>query len=135
MGIRVGNGLGLLLLIAVVFGPGVITGIVLHNPLWAIVLPFLTIGFFLGVAAVPIGREVSPAEYADELERHLRGTDNDDEWDRTASVRVKNAHLEKLRRSLPDSFNDLQTEEDRISLQRIIDALREGVFLDVPSRR
>jgi hypothetical protein len=134
MSIRIGQGLGCLLLILVVLGPGAIASIALHQASWAILLPLATIGILLGIAALPIGRNVSPEEYAVELERHLRGIDNDDEWDRTASVRVKNPRLEQLRRSLPDSFDDLRTEEDRMSLQRIIEELREGEFPDMPSK-
>jgi hypothetical protein len=134
MGIRVRNGVGLLLLIAIVFGPGAVTAIILHEASWAILIPLATIGILLGIASLPIRRNVSPAEYADELERHLRGPDDDDEWDRTASVRMKNPRLEQLRRTLPDSFDDLPTEEDRMSLQRIIEALRNGDYPDVASR-
>jgi hypothetical protein len=100
----------------------------LHDPSWAILVPLATIGILLGIAALPIGRNLSPIEYADELERHLHGIDSDDEWDRTASVRLKNPRLERLRQSLPDSFNDLKTEDDRMSLQQIIRALRNDEF-------
>jgi hypothetical protein len=37
---------------------------------------------------LPLKRKVSPEEFADELERHLDGTDNDNDWDRTSSVRT-----------------------------------------------
>jgi len=134
MGIRIGNGAGLLLLTAIVLGPGIVTATALHEASWAILLPLLTIGIILGIAALPIRREVSLATYADELEHHLHGTNNDDEWDRTVSVRVKNPRLEQLRRSLPDTFDDLHTDEDRESLQRIIEALRKGEIPDVASR-
>ena len=132
--IRVGNGLGLLLLIVVVFGPGLLVSTILHNGWWAILLPIATVGAFLGIAALPIGRNISPEQYADELERHLRGEDNDDDWDRTGSVRLKNPRLEELRRSLPDSFDDLRTEEDRLSLARVIEALRRGELPEVRTK-
>lgn len=131
MRVRVGNRPGLLLLIAVVFGPGLVAGIALHQASWTILLPLATIALLLGIAALPVRREVSPHEYADELERHLRGTDNDSEWDRTTSVRLKDPRLERLRRSLPDSFDRLRTEEARAHLRQTVEALRNGEFPDV----
>ena len=132
--IHIGNGLGCLLVIVVVFGPGVFVSTILHNGRWAILLPIATIGVFLGIAALPSGRNISPQQYADELERHLRGEDSDDDWDRTGSVRLKNPRMEELRRSLPDSFDDLRTEEDRLSLARVIEALRKGELPEVRTK-
>ena len=134
MRIRAGNGVGLLLLIVVVLGPGAVIGVALHKASWTILLPLATIAILFGIAALPIGRRVSPSEYADELERHLRGTDDDGEWDRTVSVRLRDPRLERLRRSLPDDFNDLRTAEDRMSLQRIVESLRRGEVPDAASR-
>lgn len=109
-----------------VLGPGLVTSIVLHRLVWAIAIPLATIAVLICVAALPIKRKVSLESYADELERHLLGQDDDDEWDRTSSVRIADDRLERLRVSLPRSFDDLPSEEDRTELKRIIESLRHG---------
>jgi hypothetical protein len=82
----------------------------------------------LTIAALPLKRRVTPKEFADELERHLHGTDNDDDWDRTSSVRIFNPLLEDVRRSLSGRFDSLSSPEDREELQQIIETLRRGDF-------
>jgi len=111
--------------------PCLIVGMAFDNAVWAILLALAATGFLLVMATLPVKRKVSPSEYADELERHLCGKDADHEWDTTTSVRLKDSRLERLRRSLPDSFDELRTEEDRMSLRRVIDALRNGEFPDL----
>ena len=82
----------------------------------------------LGIAALPIKRKVTPEEFANELERHLQGTDDDDDWDRTSSVRIANPLLEDLRKSLTCGFDSLSNPENRAELGHIIEALRRGEF-------
>jgi hypothetical protein len=72
--------------------------------------------------------KISPQEFADELERHLDGMDNDDDWDRASSVRISNRLLEQVRLSLSDRFDSLSTPQDREELRQIIEALRRGEF-------
>ena len=129
-----GNKWGCLSLSGVVLGPGLVMSFALHRFVWAMLLPITTIVILLCIAALPIGRKVTLANYADELERHLLGTDNDDEWDRTSSVRLSDGRLEHLRRSLPNSFDDLASEEDRSELRRIIETLRRGEIPNVGPR-
>jgi hypothetical protein len=86
------------------------------------------IAVILGIAVLPLKRKVTPQDFADELERHLQGADNDDDWDRTSSARIFNPLLEEVRQSLTDRFDSLSNPEDREELRHIIEALRRGEF-------
>jgi MFS family permease len=121
---RVNNGFGCAILIALLGGPSLLAGYLLHSAGWAIVIFAALIGLMLCIAALPIGRKVSPQQYADELEHHLLGTEGEWDWDQTSSVRLSNPHLEQIRRSLEDRFDSLSTSQDREDLRRIIDVLR-----------
>lgn len=110
----------------IVLGPGLVTSIVLHRLVWAVAIPLATFAVLICVAALPIKRKVSLENYANELERHLLGQDGVGEWGQTSSVRIADDRLERLRVSLPRSFDDLPSEEDRTELKRIIECLRRG---------
>ena len=116
-----------MVLLGVLIGPGLVAAHVLHSLAWAIMGPVVVVGVMLGIAALPLKRKVTPKEFADELERHLHGTD-DDAWDRTTSVRIFDPLLEDVRRSLSDRFDSLSSPEDREELRQIIDTLRRGDF-------
>lgn len=126
MGLRLNNGAGWLVFLGVLFGPGLVAAYLLHSPAWAFFGPIAVAAIMLGIAALPSKRKVTPQEFADELDRHLNGTDNDDDWDRTSSVRIFNPSLEAVRRSLSDRFDSLSNAEDREELRHIIEALRRG---------
>jgi hypothetical protein len=99
-----------MVLLGILFGPGLVAAHVLHSLAWAIMGPVVVVGAMLGIAALPLKRKVTPKEFADELERHLHGTD-DDAWDRTTSVRIFDPLLEDVRRSLSDRFDSLSSPE------------------------
>lgn len=126
MGIRLNNGFGFVIFLGILVGPGLLAARTLHSPIWALLCPVATVAALLAIAALPIKRKVTPKEFAGELERHLEGTDNDDDWDRTSSVRISDPHLEGVRRSLSGRFDSLPTPEDREELRHIIEALRRG---------
>jgi hypothetical protein len=128
MGLRLNNGFGCAVLLGILVGSGLVAARVLHSPTWAFLGPVAVIAVTLGIAALPLKRKVTPKEFADELERHLQGTDNDDDWDRTSSVRIFNPLLEGVRRSLSDRFDSLSNPEDREELRQIIETLRRGEF-------
>jgi hypothetical protein len=117
-----------MVLLGVLIGPGLVAARVLHSPVWAFLGPLAVVLVALGIAALPLKRKVTPEEFADELERHLQGTDNDDDWDRTSSVRIFNPLLEDVRRSLSYKFDSLTSPEDRAELAHVIEALRRGEF-------
>jgi len=128
MGLRLNNGAGCVVFLGVLFGPGFVVAYVLRSPVWAFFGPIAVAAIMLGIAALPSKRKVTPQEFANELDRHLNGTDNDDDWDRTSSVRIFNPSLEAVRRSLSDRFDSLSNAEDREELRHIIEALRRGEF-------
>ena len=107
---------------------------VLHSLAWAFLGPVAVVVVTLGIAALPLKRKVTPKEFADELERHLQGTDSDDDWDRTSSVRIFHPLLEDVRRSLSDRFDSLSNSEDREALRQIIETLRRGEFPGATTR-
>ena len=76
-------------------------------------------------------RKVTPQEWADELERHLLGTEGPWDWDDTTSEPLADPSLEQLRFTLPD-FDLLNTPEKTEEFRRIIEALRRG---EIPARR
>ncbi len=115
-------------LLGVVVGPGLLAAHLLHSAVWAVIGPIVMIGVMLGIAALPSKRKNTPQEFADELERHLDGTDDDDDWNRTSSVRLSNQLLDQVRLTLSDRFDSLSTPQGREKLRQIIDALRRGEF-------
>jgi len=128
MSLRLNSGTGCVLFLAVVVGPGLVAAYLLHSAVWALIGPIAVLGVLLGIAALPFRRKITPLEFAGELERHLDGRDNDDEWDRTSSVRISNRLLEQVRLSLSNRFDSLSTPQDREELRQIIEALRRGEF-------
>jgi hypothetical protein len=127
---RLGNGSRLLIFLGVLVAPGFLAAWVFHSIMYALLGPVAMVALLLAIAALPIGRKVTPEQFADELQRHLNGTDNDDDWDQTSSVSISDPVLEKLRRSLSDGFDSLSTPEDRDELRHVIQALRRGEIQD-----
>jgi hypothetical protein len=128
MSVRLNNCCGCVFFLGIVVGPGLLAAYLLHSAVWAVIGPVAMIGVLLGIAALLSRRKVTPQEFADELERHLHGTGNDDDWDQTSSVRISNPQLEQVRLSLSDGFDSLSTPQDREELRHIIEALRRGEF-------
>jgi len=107
-----------------------LTAYILHNLAWLVAVPVGIIAPALFIAALPIKRKVTPAQFADELESHLLGTGGDWDWDDTTSVTIADARLERLRWMLP-KFDSLKFDSDRDELRTIIAALRRGEVPDV----
>jgi hypothetical protein len=114
----------------VLFLPATLAAYVLHDLVWLIVVPIGIIALALIVAALPSkGREVTPSQFADELERHLLGTGGPWDWDDTTSIRIADERLERIRWELP-KFDSLARGEDKAELKAIIEALRRGELPD-----
>ena len=79
-----------------------------------------------------MARKITLSEFADELERHLLGTEGTWDWDDTTSLPLQNDALEKLRQKLP-KFDLLVVTERRNELAEIIAALRRGEIPNVKS--
>ena len=63
------------ILLLVLFLPAALMAYVLRSWAWFVVVPFGIIVLALFIAASPIKRKVIPEQCADELERHLLGTE------------------------------------------------------------
>jgi hypothetical protein len=104
--------------------------------MWIIYIPAGIVVVVLIVAALPFSRKVTPEGFADELERHLLGTEGPWGWDDATSVRIADRRLEQLRLSLTltSRFDNLSRQEDRNELQAVIAALRRGEILQIEAR-
>jgi hypothetical protein len=77
-------------------------------------------------------RAITPEQFADELQRHLLGTESKWDWDDTTSIAIADERLERIRRGLP-KFDLLTQTKDRDELKAIIAALRRGEFPEIVS--
>jgi hypothetical protein len=77
-------------------------------------------------------RRISPEQFADELEKHLLGTEGKWDWDHVTSVTLADKRLERIRLRL-SRFDPLSREKDRDELKSLIVALRRGEFPEVAS--
>ena len=122
---------GCTIVLLVLFLPATLAAYVLLDLVWLIAVPIGIIALALIVAALPSkGREVTPSQFADELERHLLGTEGPWDWDDTTSIRIADERLERIRWGLP-KFDSLAREEDKTQLKTIIEALRRGEIPEV----
>jgi hypothetical protein len=119
------GGWGYPILAAIVFGPGVIATYALKSAKWLFIGPVMVVVLMFVTAALPIRRKITPQKWADELEKHLLGTDGAFGWDDAISVRLADKRLEKLRLRLSE-FDSLGTPEKREELRQIVEALRRG---------
>jgi hypothetical protein len=126
MAIHLHGGSGCAILLIALVAPGVIASVLLHSAMLAFAVPALLLVLMLIVAALPIPRKVTPDKFADELERHLLGTEGRWDWDDAISVRIADVRLDQLRLSLGERFDTLARQEDRNELEAIIAALRRG---------
>jgi hypothetical protein len=117
---------GWVIVLLVLFLPAALTAYVLHNLAWLVVVPFGIIVLALFVAALPIKRKVTPEQFADELERHLLGTEGSWDWDDTTSVAIADPRLEEVRSRFGPNLDSLSHEKDKEELRAIIAALRRG---------
>jgi hypothetical protein len=72
-------------------------------------------------------RKVSPEEFAEELEKHLLGTEGQWDWDYITSVALADERLERIRLGL-SKFDLLSRTKNRDEFEAIIAALRRGEF-------
>lgn len=110
---------------AIVFCPGFIVAYFTHSTVWVLITPFVAVLLMLGLAALPIKRKITPQRWADQLEKHLLGTEGPYDWDDATSVMLDDERMENLRGRLVD-FDVLNTPQKREELRRIIETLRRG---------
>jgi AcrR family transcriptional regulator len=114
------------IVLLVLFLPAALTAYALHNLVWLAVVPFGIIVLALCIAALPIKRKVTREQFADELERHLTGTEGPWDWDDTTSVAIADPLIEEVRSRLGPNLDSLAHESDKDELRAIIAALRRG---------
>ena len=125
---RLSNGWGYVLFLAYLLVPGLVAAYFLHSYSWILIGPGFMVVLMLIIAALPIKRKITPQAWADDLEKHLLGTEGPYDWDDATSVRLADERLENLRCRLSD-FDTLATPEKREELRQIVEALRRG---DIP---
>src|SRR5215469_6676061 len=120
-----GSGCAIALLVLVV--PAILVSYLSHSLIWLIVMPFGTVLLFLILAAATSSskRRVTPEQFADELERHLLGTEGPMDWDDVTSVAIADEGLERIRWELP-RYDSLSQEKDKEELRALIAAIRRG---------
>ena len=130
MAIHLARGSGCVVVLLVLFVPAILVFYLSHSLIWLILIPVGIIILALLVAAVPRKRKVSPEQFADELERHLLGTEGEWDWDDVTSVAIADERLERIRWELP-RFDILSQEKDKEDLKTLIAALRRGELPEV----
>jgi hypothetical protein len=98
----------------------------MHSLKWFVGVPFGIVVLMLVIAALPSKRHVTAEQFADELERHLLGTEGPWDWDDTTSVRIADPRLEAVRMRLGENLDSLSRDEDKDELRAIIADLRRG---------
>jgi len=121
------------IVLLVLFLPAALAAYVLHSLAWLVVVPLVIIILVLFIAALPIKRKVTPEHFAEELERHLLGTEGAWDWDDTTSVAIADPRLEEVRSRLGPNLDSLSHEKDKDELRAIIAALRRGELPEVSS--
>lgn len=99
---------------------------------WLILGPLVILLLILVLPLFPfLKRNITPQQFADELERHLLGTEGGWDWgDLVTSRTIRNPQLDDLRGKLT-RFDSLNLEERRTEFEGIIAALRRGEIPDV----
>ena len=82
------------------------------------------------IAAFGGKRKITPQEWANDLEKHLLGTEAPFGWDDATSVTLADERMERLRSRLMHEFDTLTTLEKREEFRSIIEALRRGEVPD-----
>jgi hypothetical protein len=110
--------------------PALLAAVIFHSAWLLIIVP---VGVFVLWAALGKWgpkRKVRPQQFADELERHLHGTNSEWGWDDTTSVAIADQRLNALRCKLA-KFDLLALPERREELAAIVAALKRGEIPDV----
>jgi hypothetical protein len=111
--------------------PGLGLAYALKSGVWLYGAPFAVVVLVVLINALNNGdrRNVTPQELADELEKHLDGSEGRYDWDATTSVALADDRLNRLVSRLPE-YDRLDTLEKREQFRGIIEALRRGEIPD-----
>lgn len=114
------------IVLLVLFLPAAVTAYLMHSLKWFVGVPLGIIVLMLFIAALPSKRHVTAEQFADELERHLLGTEGPWDWDDATSVRIADPRLEAVRLRLGENLDSLSSDDDKDELRAIIADLRRG---------
>src|SRR4029077_12241397 len=90
---------GFLYVSLVLFVPAIVAAYFLHSVVWLLIIPLGIIALAVLVAAI-VGRKkriVTAEQFANELERHLLGTEDRWDWDDITSLAIEDERLELMR--------------------------------------
>ena len=128
---------GCAIIVLVLFAPGILIAYIFQSGIWLIVTPVAIVLIAVLASTIrrglnpDIGKQmVTPEQFADELERHLLGTEGKWDWDDITSRRIADERLERISRDL-SRFDSLSQEKDREELRALIAALRRGEIPEV----
>jgi hypothetical protein len=120
---------GCLYLSLILFVPAIVAAYFLHSAVWFSIIPPGIIVLAVLVSAI-VGRKkriVTAEQFANELERHLLGTEGRWDWDDVTSMAIADERLERIRWKLFEfNCDSLSQQEDKDKLKAIIEALRRG---------
>jgi hypothetical protein len=115
---------------AILVVPGVIVAAHFHSLFWGIAWPVGLLAALIILGKITPGRTVTPQQFADELERHLLGTEGGWDWDDVTSSRIADPKLDRLRGRL-QKFDTFALPEWENEFKEIIAALRRGEIPEV----
>lgn len=130
MTIRIIGGPAVSVPMFIVLIPALVAAIVFHSAWLLVIVPFVLVGLWLAFCKWGPKKKITPQQFADEVERHLHGTDGEWGWDDTTSIAIEDQRLDVLRLKLV-KFDNLGLPERREELTAIVQALRSGEIPDV----
>ncbi len=130
MTIRIIGGPAVSVPMLIVLIPALVAAIVFHSAWLLVIVPFVLVGLWLAFCKWGPKKKITPQQFADEVERHLHGTDGEWGWDDTTSIAIEDQRLDVLRLKLV-KFDNLGLPERREELTAIVQALRSGEIPDV----
>ncbi|MGC2111932.1 MAG: hypothetical protein WA655_20610 [Candidatus Korobacteraceae bacterium] len=117
--------------VLVLFAIGAVFFLISSSVRWLILAPLFLVLFMLVAPLLPfLRRNTTPQQLADELEKHMLGTEGGRDWDNVTSGGIRDQRLDTLRGKLW-KFDSLAVEEHRKEFEEIIAALRRGEIPDV----
>jgi hypothetical protein len=101
---------------------------VFHAYIWLGVIPAGIV--LLGLTLSSLNQKpktVTPEQFADQLERHLLGTEGKLDWEYVTSMPIADPRLKQIQSGLA-KFDALSEEKDKEELRALIARLRRGEF-------
>lgn len=129
MAIHISSAGSIVVIVSLVL-PAILAAIVLHSGWLFVAVPFALVLFWTVVGKWAPKKNVTPLQFANQLERHLLGTDGHRGWDDTTSIALADPRLDMLRCKLSKS-DLLVLPERRKELAEILAALRHEAIPDV----